>query len=469
MARDKVLHNHKNSHPNELSPVLSAVEGFLRSDEEDTDIEEFESMMPPFKQAATRSKTDANRQSSRPTSSKGAAPSTSAPSHHLTEAPTTAETEQVDLTRSDEHEDSTPSQMEDHSEPSATTAPNAGPILDNTLLDSDVQPKHMNAAWSQFPNSKPPFTRLHRYNVEKPVMLALEDGRLPNEPVLATLVFHRWDSKNSYYTLDHNRERLIVNPVGRRYKHWGRDCNAYRSWSGRGNAFEKTPVAFAFKGDLDEEESNRKDLEEELESNFGGITIQATNSLEDQERSPRTAHTSDRESEDQEASGYQRPSPPEAPSAGPEISEVAAGKRPASDTIDNDRRPKKVTLVNPSTAARVPTNLTLLKQERTVLYVLIPGSTSDMVPIKLRSAMSLPTFFGSVTAAAGVPDHEHMVVAVIFGGPDGGQRQSMIVRRDRTDTFEVLLEMVDESECWEKEGGRLALQLELRNLRWKYF
>ena len=55
MARDKVLHNHKKSHPNVLLPVLSAVGGFLRSDEEDTDIEEFESIMPPFKQAATRS------------------------------------------------------------------------------------------------------------------------------------------------------------------------------------------------------------------------------------------------------------------------------------------------------------------------------------------------------------------------------------------------------------------------------
>ena len=166
---------------------------------------------------------------------------------------------------------------------------------------------------------------------------------------------------------------------------------------------------------------------------------------------------------------------PESSNTSPRISEVVAGKRPASDAIENDRHPKKIhpvnanTFGNSPTSVKVPPNLTLHKQERTILYVLIPGSASDMVPIKLRSAMSLPTFFSSVTAAVGVPDHEHMAVAVMFRGSEGGQHHSVIVQRDMTDTFEVLLEMVDESECWEAEGGRMALQLELRNVRWKYF
>ena len=503
VATPRILHNHKKSHPDQLLPVLSAVGGFVSSSEECSDMEDIEPTVLSIKEAATQSKTTANRQSSRPKSRREAAPSITAPSHRLKDAPTTADTEQVDLTRSDEDEDYTPSQMEDQSGPSAATAVNADRILDNTLLDSDVQPKHLKEAWRQFPDSKPPFARVHRNNYEKTVMLAFEDGQLPDTPVLATLGVRRWGARHSYYTLDRNGERLIVNPIGGRYKHEGRNCNAYRSWSGQGNVFDKAPVAFAFRGDLEEEQSNRKDVEEELESNFGGITIQAAKSLEDQDRTLRTSQGSDRENEDQEPPatgrndgdtthsqeeiGYGRGatpldqfpplhnSPPESSNAGPKISEVAAGKRPASDTIENDRRPKKFhsvnanTLVHSPTSARVPPNLTLRKRERTILYVLIPGSTPAMVPIKLRSAMSLATFFSSVTAAAGVPDHEYMAIAVIFGGPDGGQHQSLIVRRDMTDSFEVLLEMVDESKCWEEEGGRMALQLELRNLRWRYF
>ena len=143
------------------------------------------------------------------------------------------------------------------------------------------------------------------------------------------------------------------------------------------------------------------------------------------------------------------PSPSESSTAAPQISEVAAGKRPASDTIDKDRSPKRVhplranTFINSSTTARVPPTLTSYKQERTILHVLLPGSKSETVPIKLRSAMTISTFFSSVSAAAGVLDYEEMAIAVRLGGEDGGQDKTIIVKRNMIDTFESLLEIVD--------------------------
>lgn len=144
---------------------------------------------------------------------------------------------------------------------------------------------------------------------------------------------------------------------------------------------------------------------------------------------------------------------------------MAAGKRPAGDAIEDDHTPKRVrqtdtnNSVNPSTTARIPPTLTSYKQEHTILYVVLPGSTSDMVPIKLRSVMTISTFFNSVSAAAGVTDYEHMAVAVLLGGEDGGH---ILVRQNLLDSFECFLEIVDDAPCWEEEGGRMALQLQLR-------
>ena len=250
--------------------------------------------------------------------------------------------------------------------------------------------------------------------------------------------------------------------------------------------FDDAPIAFGLKGDSEEQPSNGKDKGHDLESNFEEISIQHSSSREDEDFSSTTSGESNLESEAPQGSDYQgprtrsalseppaphagfpppNPSPLETSTAGPKISEVAAGKRPASDTIDNNhslKRVRPVTFNSFSTAAKVPRSLTLYKQEHTILYVLLPGRTSEMVPIKLRSAMTISTFFSSVSAAAGVIDYEHVSIAVLLRGEDGGQDKTIIVRRNMVDTFEVFLEVVDAATCWEDEGGMMTLQLQLR-------
>ena len=117
-------------------------------------------------------------------------------------------------------------------------------------------------------------------------MLALGGGQLPGKPVLATLGVRRWGSKHSYYTLDRKGERLIVNPIGGRYKHEGRNCSAYRSWSGQGSTLEDTPVAYSFKGFVEDQASNGEDVEDDLEINDEKTIVQASKSAEDPELLP---------------------------------------------------------------------------------------------------------------------------------------------------------------------------------------
>lgn len=457
------------------------------------------------------------------------------PPNH-TESPTAANLAQVDLTRSDDEDENVSSEAgNDLSQPVQALAPPPGnlgmdaeapeehasdfvhqrspsndavSVLDSTPLGDNHETKYLAQARLQFPSARPPFARLNRKENQKIVTLAVADGQLPQIAVLATLVVRKWDSKSSYYTLNRNGERLIVKPIGGRSKHKNRGGNPYRAWSGQGNTFENAPVAFAFKGDVEDQPSNRKDVELDLESDFEIISIHDSASLGDQDY-----QTSDLEGQAQQGSDSQKLTtepalleplatrqrlaclntnredgdtgvlkdvarnglePP--PHAGPskastnvlQISEVAAGKRPASDHLDNDRSSKKIrpvsanTFISLSTTARIPPTLTLDKQERTILYVLLPGSTSEVVPIKLRSAMSITTFFSSVMAAAGMVNYEKMAIAVVLRGEDGGQDKTIIVRQNMIDSFECFLEVVDEATCWEEEGGRLTLQVNLR-------
>ncbi|CAD6570281.1 MAG: hypothetical protein ASARMPREDX12_003438 [Alectoria sarmentosa] len=477
------------------------------------------------------------------------------PPNH-TECPTAANLAQMDLTRSDDEDESVSSEAgNDLSQPVQALAPPPGnlgmdaevpeeqpsdsvqrkspstkmssaaaslnvfPELDSTPLADDHEVKFLKAAWLQFTSERPPFVRLNTKENPKTVTLAITNGLLPQTEVLANLVPRQWDSKSSDYTLDRNGERLIVKPIGGVSMHGNRGGSRYRTWSGQGNVFERAPIAFSIQGNTEEKPNISKD-EDNLESDFEEISIQDSDHLGDEDYSPRNCEASDPGRQAQHGSEPQAlpdlleppatrrrqarlevnhdnehkrrpkhapssrlgPAPrtgfpslhsslPESSTSALKISKVAAGKRSASNIIEDDRSPKRFRPVsannfnNFSVIARIPPTLTPYKQERTILHVLLPGSTSEMVPIKLRSAMTISTFFSSVSAAVGVIDYENAAVAVMLGGEDGGPDKTIIVRRDMIDSFEVFLEVIDEARCWEEEGGRVALQLQMRRLR----
>lgn len=128
-------------------------------------------------------------------------------------------------------------------------------------------------------------------------MLALGDGQLPKQPILATLGIRRWGPKHSYYTLDRNGERLIVQPRGGRFEKGVRTGTAYRAWSGQGNTFRGTPVAFSFKGGVEDLAGNDEDVEDDVEPNGEETIEQASKYAEEPELLSITSGSSDVRSE----------------------------------------------------------------------------------------------------------------------------------------------------------------------------
>ena len=154
---------------------------------------------------------------------------------------------------------------------------------------------------------------------------------------------------------------------------------------------------------------------------------------------------------------YLSPSQASIPAA--RVSEIAAEKRPASDHPIGDRLQKKSRPSHTGTIARVPPTLTKFKQERTILYVLLPGTVSDMIPIKLCSVMSITTLFSSVFATVGIEEYSHMAIAVSLERQDGAPDRCIILKQNGVETFEFFPETVDEASCWNEENGKLVLVL----------
>ena len=391
--------------------------------------------------------------------------------------------------------------------------------LDNSPLPDQHPPKFINQALRDYRTSRPPFVRLCKkkdFSSSKRVTLATQDGRHPQTVIPATLMTRRWDSKFSYHTIDRNGERIIVKPFG------NPAGVRYRAWSGQGNGYQRVPVAFGLKDDPEDQNSNGMDSDDDLESNLEDVVVHELDDVESEDDSPTSSRESSPENVVQQGSGLQGstkesdlPEPPASPrpltclnasqdgeaARGSEvglsiglgtepragfstlqsrlseasadasrIQEVTAGKRQAPDVPQDDRsskkgRPEHVDpMINNTAIARVPPTLTTYKQERTILYVLLPGSVSDVVAIKLCSAMSISTLFSSVCSAVGIKEYVNLAIAILLEREDGASDRSMIIRQNSVEAFEIFLEAVDEAPCWSEEGGKLSLRLHLKSM-----
>lgn len=398
----------------------------------------------------------------------------------------------------------------------AAASANGGSELDNTPLPVEQEPEFLNQARSDYRVTRPPFVRLNKGEPlpsSKRVTLATADGRVPETVIPATLKTRAWDSKYSFYTLDYHGETLIVKPVGNRFQ------LQYRAWSGQGNRYQNVPVAFALKDDAEDQPRSGRGFGDEQESNVEEQSIHKRTDLEDEDYTPPPPEEPSPMIEAQQGPGLQKttgepdspeppttrappsplrsflnashddgvirsdidlilapraeipplhPSPPKTSTAAPRVSEIAVQKRPPSDHPVDDRFQKRSrpshtgNIVSTATVTRVPPTLTANKQERTILYVLLPGTVSDMVPIKLCSAMSITALFSSVCAAVGIEEYAHLAIAVLLERQNGGPDRSIILKQNVVESFEFFLETVDKAACWSEENGKLLLQLQLR-------
>ena len=101
------------------------------------------------------------------------------------------------------------------------------------------------------------------------------------------------------------------------------------------------------------------------------------------------------------------------------------------------------------------------KFNRTVLRISHSGA---FTPLKLRSCPTMSDLFNSVLSVCGMTDRPNNVEALraIFTWlpADDGSR-TMLLKKDFEDSFEFLLETVDEAPCWETENGKCTVSIEL--------
>ena len=127
------------------------------------------------------------------------------------------------------------------------------------------------------------------------------------------------------------------------------------------------------------------------------------------------------------------------------------GRRSSMDTIRFASNP------NPGM------NIDAHKQNSTTLWVSLPSS-SDVVPLKLRSCNTMSSLFNFVLTICGLAEQQDKVLGLrITPGcaRNVGGNDSMMLKREFEDSFEVFLDIVDAAPCWEKEGGRYYVAIEV--------
>jgi len=103
------------------------------------------------------------------------------------------------------------------------------------------------------------------------------------------------------------------------------------------------------------------------------------------------------------------------------------------------------------------------KQRHTILRAACASSVS-VVPLKLRSCMTIDSFFSTIITATGSANQEREISTIMVEfdfREEGDAKRSILVKRDVEDSFEVFLEMIDEAPCWEDEAGRCEVAVEV--------
>lgn len=134
---------------------------------------------------------------------------------------------------------------------------------------------------------------------------------------------------------------------------------------------------------------------------------------------------------------------------------------PPSTSSQQNSRVSTPTSFNPQ-STHSSSFLASHKQSRTTLFIAIPLS-HDMVPLKLRSCMTISSFFTSVLAICAQPGQEIVsgIRATFDWKHEKDVDKAILLKVDFPDTFEVFLEIIDGAPCWEEEGGRCGVGLEV--------
>lgn len=116
------------------------------------------------------------------------------------------------------------------------------------------------------------------------------------------------------------------------------------------------------------------------------------------------------------------------------------------------------------------TSMSTKKQNNTTLWISIPSST-DAVPMTLRSCMTMSSLFHSVFKICGLAEGQQqrqqqekvsgLRTTLQWTHNVGGVKKYLMLKRDFEDSFDVFLRIIDALPCWEQEGGCCSVAIEV--------
>ena len=101
------------------------------------------------------------------------------------------------------------------------------------------------------------------------------------------------------------------------------------------------------------------------------------------------------------------------------------------------------------------------KLSRTSLRIFHSGS---FTPLKLRSYPTISKLFTAVLSICGMVDYKDNVDALratLTWLPDDDPNRTMLLNKDFEDSFEFLLDTIDEAPCWDNENGKCTVNIEV--------
>ena len=149
------------------------------------------------------------------------------------------------------------------------------------------------------------------------------------------------------------------------------------------------------------------------------------------------------------AQSHPTPEPPEIPNPNAQFSSTHATPKPSIPEM----------------------SMSTKKQNNTTLWISIPSST-DAVPMTLRSCMTMSSLFHSVFKICGLAEglqqqqqqHDKVLglrTTLEWTHDVGGIKKYLMLKRDFEDSFDVFLRIINALPCWEQEGGCCSVAIEV--------
>lgn len=124
-------------------------------------------------------------------------------------------------------------------------------------------------------------------------------------------------------------------------------------------------------------------------------------------------------------------------------------------------KPPNQTLASLTTLPNPPHPIPIYKQQNTTLQVYVPP-LAEFIPLRLRSCMTISSFFDSVLCAFEKPAEKVAALRITFERvPDGpAEMKTWLVKKNIPDSYDIFLDVVNELPGW-SETAKCSVRVDI--------